>query len=859
MFGNLPSYVKIWINCCFLFMLITQAQAQTIIVKDSVSDNGTTVVYPGLHYKKSGFHNFVFGRHYRPEWATPIRVNNFYIDTAKGGLQIIKESGSRQSEGLRLQSKSGRQYVLRSVDKDFGQGFAKIYQHTFITNIAKDQASFGYPGAAITVTPMIAAAGIYHTNPVMVFLPKQNALNEYNSTHGDQLYLFEERPDDDQHDAPWFGNSKNVIGTEKLYEKIYGDNDNQVDQTSFAKARLFDMLIGDWGRHDDQWRWAGFNIDKKTTYKPIPRDRDQAYTKFDGLLPWIATNIAGGTHLESFSNNIKNIGSFNKPGRGLDNHFTNNLTKEQWIAAASDLRVSITDAVIENGIQQLPAALYNLKSSTVITAHLKSRRDKLQDFASRYYSNLAKKTAVYGTDKSEYFEINRVSANETSIKVYKINKKGNIEAEPFYARTFFTNETKELRLYGFKDEDIFSLKGNAGQGVKVRIIGFTKKDSLVKNTAGKDSKTKLHRGGSELYDTVFQKKIKISPVILVTPPIYQVFDDDVLDLFTRPGLRVGLNFIYRPKVWKRDADEPVHNLSYNYGFIRKSMYVNYVGLFPHAFGKWDFLLKAKYDFTAAENFYGIGNETKDSTGTGKKYYNVFSRRFYAGAGVNLKIGGLHQVDASLFYQDIKINRDSGSFIQDKQSMLPVFTSKKFAGLVAGYNYRNVNYQLIPTKGIDFKISAGYITGVENLKNSFFKGMSAFSFYIPIGKVLGFASRVGGASMTGDAPYYYLNKLGGNENLRGYTRERFYGKTSFYNNNEIRLIGNVKTIVFNGKAGVFGFFDNGRVWQPGEKSNAWHLGYGAGVLISPFNKFVLIGTYGLSEDGYQILVKTRMFF
>ena len=421
------------------------------------------------------------------------------------------------------------------------------------------------------------------------------------------------------------------------------------------------------------------------------------------------------------------------------------------------------------------------------------------------------------------------------------------------------HETKEVWLYGFKGDDIYSLKGNTGQGVKVRIIGFTKKNSLEKNTAGRDSKTKLHRGGSELYDTIFQKKIKISPVILLNTPACQVLEKDVLDLFTRPGLHAGINFMYRPKTWKRDTDETVHDLAFNYGFIRKSLYINYVSLFPHAFGKWDFLLKGKYDIVAAENFYGVGNETKDSTGTGKKYYNVFSRRFYAGAAVNLKIADVHYVDISLFYQDIKINRDSGSYIQDKQNLLPVFTSRKFAGLAAGYNYRNVNYQLIPTKGIDFNISAGYITSVEKLKNSFIKGMSAFSFYVPLGKVLSFASRVGGAAMTGDAPYYYLNKLGGNENLRGYTRERFYGKTSFYNNNEIRLIANTRNIIFNGKAGVFGFFDNGRVWQPGEKSTTWHLGYGGGVIISPFNKFVLIGTYGLSEDGYQILVKAKMFF
>ena len=853
--GISGKFGKILLSCFLLALLMPHAYTQTVIAKDSVTVSGTTVAYPGKYYKKSGFHDFIFGHHYRTEWATPIRVNNFYIDTAKGGLQIIKESGSRQSAGLRLQSKTGKQYVLRSVDKDFGLGFAKIYQGTFVTNIAKDQVSFGYPAAAVTITPMIAAAGIYHTNPVLVFLPKQKALNEYNETYGDQLYIFEERPDEDQTDAPWFGNSKNVIGTDKLFEKIYGDNDHQVDQPSFAKARLFDMMIGDWGRHADQWRWA--SVDK--IYKPIPRDRDQVYTKFDGLLPWIATNIAGGTHLESFSGDIKDMSSFNLPGRTLDGHLTNQLTKEQWISAASTLQAAITDPVIEQGMQQLPPSLYALPNTAIITANLKSRRNHLQDFARRYYNKLAKKTAVYGSDKSEYFEIDRTSADETSIKVYKINKKGNIESAPFYSRTFFAKETKELRLYGFKDDDIFALKGNAGKGVTVRIMGFTKKDSLVTNAAGKDKKTKLYRGRSELYDTVFQKNIKISPIIILNSPACQVFDKDVLDLFTRPGLHVGMNFMYRPKTWKRDADETVHDLAFNYGFLRKSLYLNYVGLFPHALGKWDFLLKGKYDIVAAENFYGVGNETKDSTGTGKQYYNVFSRRLYAGAAVNLKVADLHELDVSLFYQDIKIQRDAGSFIQDKQSMLPVFTSRKFAGIAAGYNYRNVNYQLIPTRGIDFDISAGFITSIEKLQNSFLKGRSSFSFYVPVGKVLSFASRVGGAAMTGDAPYYYLNKLGGNVNLRGYSRERFYGKTSFYNNNEIRLIANTRNIFFNGKAGVLGFFDNGRVWQPGEKSSTWHMGYGGGVLISPFNKFVLIGTYGLSEDGSQMLVKAKMFF
>lgn len=848
-------------TCWGLLIVLPGANAQTVIEKDSVNLPGTTVVYPGKHYSKSGFHNLIFGKHYRREWATAIRVNNFYIDTAYGGLQVLRESGSRQTKGLRLQSKAGKQYVLRSVDKDFGQGLAPIYQGTFISNAAKDQATIGYPGAAVTITPMITAAGIYHTNPVLVFLPKQVALDEFNDTHGDQLYLFEERADDDQHDAPWFGNSKNVIGSTKLFEYIYSDNDHQVDQLSFGKARLFDMMIGDWGRHTDQWRWASFKTDGKVLYKPIPRDRDQVYTTFDGLLPWIATNIAGGTHLESFSHRIKNIGDFNMPGHHLDIHFANQLTKDQWIDAAKLLQQAVTDSVIEQGMLQLPAPLYKQHSRVTITSHLKSRRDRLPDFAGGYYNYLAKKIAVYGSDEEEVFEINRISDNETGIQVFKIDKNGIIASTPFYSRNIFTNETKEVWLYGFKGKDIFKIKGQPSAGVKIRVIGFTNKDSLMNMAGAADRNTTLHRGNSDLYDTVFQKKIKISPIIIVTPSVYKLLEDDILALFTNPGLHLGLNFIYRPQVWKRDIDEPTHNLSVNYGILRKTFYVNYLGIYPHAVGKFDLLLKAKYDIVAAENFFGVGNETKDSSGIGapNRYYNVFSRRLYGGIGLNLKIKDVHQFNTSVFYQNIKINLDSGNYISDKLNTMPVFEANQYAGIAAGYIYRNVNNQLLPTKGVNYEISAGYIRSVDKKNIAFFKGMSAFSFYVPMGRLLSFASRVGGATNIGEAPYYYLNELGGNENLRGYARERFYGKTSFYNNNELRLIGNTRNIFFNGKAGVFGFFDNGRVWQPGEHSTKWHMGYGAGALIAPFNKFILMAAYGLSADGNQLLLKARMLF
>ena len=54
---------------------------------------------------------------------------------------------------------------------------------------------------------------------------------------------------------------------------------------TISRRRLFDMLIGDWDRHQDQWRWIEFKENGKKVYRPMPRDRDQAFSIMaDGFL-----------------------------------------------------------------------------------------------------------------------------------------------------------------------------------------------------------------------------------------------------------------------------------------------------------------------------------------------------------------------------------------------------------------------------------------------------------------------------------------------------------------------------------------------------------------------------------------------
>ena len=151
---------------------------------------------------------------------------------------------------------------------------------------------------------MANAAGIYYTIPRIVYIPKQPALDSFNNEYGNRLYLFEQRPDENWEEAPNFGYSKKIVGTEKMLENIYEDNDRRVDQLLYVRSRLFDMLIGDASRHEDQWRWASYEEKGKTIYRPIPRDRDQAYVKFDGALLGLLISAAGVGHLQTFEETI---------------------------------------------------------------------------------------------------------------------------------------------------------------------------------------------------------------------------------------------------------------------------------------------------------------------------------------------------------------------------------------------------------------------------------------------------------------------------------------------------------------------------------------------------------------------------
>ncbi|MEJ7673509.1 MAG: hypothetical protein WKF59_12575 [Chitinophagaceae bacterium] len=203
---------------CLLVSLSVFAQKTTIVETETPS--GTKVIIAGKQYERSSIHKSLWGSHYRKEWATPVKVKIIQLDSVFGGLTPVEKGGGRQTKTLRLKDKNGKEYVLRSIDKSYKRALPENFSGTFVETVANDQVSIAHPYSALTIPFMAEAAGIYHTNPQIVFLADDKNLGEFSDEFKNQLYLLEERPDGDQRSATNFGNSEDVKGTEKMLEKI---------------------------------------------------------------------------------------------------------------------------------------------------------------------------------------------------------------------------------------------------------------------------------------------------------------------------------------------------------------------------------------------------------------------------------------------------------------------------------------------------------------------------------------------------------------------------------------------------------------------------------------------------------------
>jgi hypothetical protein len=836
----------------------------------------------------------IFGENYRAAWAQEIDVPVFDLGKEQGGLKILQKGGGQQTLSLRMEDSSGREFVIRSIEKFPEKAVPQMFRKTFIQDLVQDQISSAHPYAAVVVPPLAEAAGIYHTNPSLVYVPDDPRLGIYRKDFANTLALFEERPAGDWSDKAYFGNSENIINTTKVLEKLAKDNDNRVDETFVLKSRLFDLWIGDWDRHDDQWRWASFKNKNGETYRPVPRDRDQTFFVNEGIIPKFWSRRWALPKFEGFAEDIRWPSGLSFNARYFDRSFLTSLPEEEWIKIAKDLQNRLTDEVIEKSIKEWPEEIYKLHGDEVIRK-LKARRSNLVTYAQSHYKFLARDVDIVGSNKQEQVEVNRLPNGDVQVRMLKLDK-GGTPGKNFYNRLFKFSETKSIRIYGLGGDDKFILTGTSPKSILVRVIGgdgndLLKDDSHVRGlrkrtlyyditkasqitSAGETGDRTSSDPSVNAYDRKAFKYDRLAPLIIGN------FNPD-------DGLFVGAGFYYQKEGFRKIPFKSRHLAMASIAPRTNSYNFLYRGDFTDVIGKWG--MEANVDIKApnyVNNFFGMGNETTFDRNIDENpsydleraidFYRFRFEEVKLEAYLTRKVGGFGSIKIGPALQRLEIEEtNKDRFINEFALTLPydLFSEyNSYVGLSWDFTFDKRNNSQVPSRGVMIKATGRNMAGTNTGANNFSSYEGSASIYQSLGfpaRIM-FAARIGGGLNTGDYEFYQAQILDGKTELRGLRKTRFYGDKKFYTNLEMRIkLFSIRTYLFPASLGVLGFHDLGRVWYKDAsgldpsatsgKSNAWHKGWGGGVWFTPFNLAVLSLEAGHSREGTLGYVRLGFMF
>ncbi|NQU84984.1 MAG: hypothetical protein HQ541_04420, partial [Mariniphaga sp.] len=393
-------------------------------------------VMAGEEYRASGFKKLFFGGHYRDTWIADVRMNYLNLDTTFGGLTPIKRGGGRQTTSLKFRAGNGNEYVFRSVNKNPKKALTYDLRESIVADLAKDQTSTQHPYGAMATKLMLEKLDILHPEPVLYLLPPDDKLGTFKEDFSNLFGMLEESPKGSSKTNLGFGGSDEVLRSYKLFRNLYKSHNYKVDQSEFVKAKVFDIFVGDWGRHEDNWKWAGYKTDDGTTYRPIPRDRDHVFSMWDGLLPWIADRKWAKPSGDHFGYKVNDIRSLTWSARHLDRVVLTEMDRDDWLTQTNIVKEILTDEIIEKSIKNMPPEIYDISGKT-IENKLKTRKKDLNKDVLDYYKLLAKYVDVTGSGKKEVFNVTRV--NDRSVKVAVTNKDG---SKKLYDRIFYPHETK---------------------------------------------------------------------------------------------------------------------------------------------------------------------------------------------------------------------------------------------------------------------------------------------------------------------------------------------------------------------------------------------------------------------------------
>ncbi len=804
------------------------------------------VVQAGAQYQANPLSRVLFGGQWRDLWTTPIEVPVLDLAHFDGGLSPSREGGGLQTKNLHLESANGRTWVFRSVDKDMGRMADPEVRDTLVMNIFQDLTSTSNPMAALVVSALLDAAGVLHAEPQLMVMPDDPRLGEFRKRFAGVLGMIEQRIEKDLPGAD------KVASTPQLIDRLESHAREQVDARALLRARLMDVFIGDWDRHIDQWRWVRFEEGGHQSWHPVPRDRDQAFSRVDGLFPSVGEYYT--KQLASFRSSYPPIEKLTYAGRFIDRRFLVRLDKAEWMAVAADLKARLTDQVIADAVRRLPPEAY-AKRSQDLEQTLRSRRDRLMEAADAYYRLLAEYPDVYCTTGADEVAIARQP--DGSVEVRFLPRAADADP-PFFRRRFLRDETREIRIYLLGGEDRVEASGPLGDAIRVRLVAASGEERFIDRSVAPAQAWEVRRTATSLHH--FQGTVDAGPETAVDrspPPAqkegtakYEPPRDWGSDWLLFPqlsydinrGLVAGARAVYTRYGFELNPFSSEHNLSAAWATGLNEPRLEYRGEFRTR-SPLRGLLYVYYSGMDAIAFFGMGNDTvRDAARFDEGYYGARQKKLIVHPFLEAAIAGPLRARAGLLVERAT-NEVAAPFAATGRYG---FATMALGSGEIGLAFESRSGSLTAARGFEFQVTARHYPRLFDNQSSFTK-MRAEAKLLAGATVLTdvlLTLRVAGEKNWGRYPYFEAAFIGGAASspaldltgatsgnlLRGYDLNRFAGDAALVANADLRVALGSYVAILPFRYGLLGLLDTGRVWLAGETSKTWHMGAGGGLWL-----------------------------
>src|SRR5262245_9739315 len=379
------------------------------------------------------------GSRYRHLWGTPVTMP--YFDPGHHGLVPIGADTGLRAGFIYFRDSAGATWTFRPLDRDLQNYISAARRKGIVSGFVQDLQSGRHPGAPLVVQQLMRGAGLGGKDQQLLALQVDTTLVPGLLEQGIETRFRDELDE-----------KSSAITSVELLAQLDAPDPPTVDAVAYLRERLFDIFVGSWDPLPEDWLWGrrrgGLMV-------PLPRDRDAAFSRFDGVVTGLASQTL--SELSSFQAGYGPKLPMTNRLRVLDRRLLTGLDSSRWSSVTADLAGRLTDNVLRQAVNLMPPE-YQEANGRDLLHQLQLRRDRLAEVSRRYRDQLLDRGELYGTTMADTIIARR---SEGGVHDVSIGERVPVR--------FDSKLTDEVRLYPLGGADRIIYRGGDHNGPALRI------------------------------------------------------------------------------------------------------------------------------------------------------------------------------------------------------------------------------------------------------------------------------------------------------------------------------------------------------------------------------------------------------